>query len=133
MTRILVDTSAYSAFMRGHKRIKLALQEAEHVRLCPIVLGELRAGFRAGKQGRENEQTLAKFLSSTRVDILPIDQETAVAYAQIIAFLRGQGTPIPANDVWIAACAMQHGLTLLTTDTHYEKVPQVMVEVFSAD
>src|SRR5262245_27103676 len=108
MTRILVDTSAYSAFMRGHKRVKLALQEAEHIRVCPIVLGELRAGFRGGKQRSENEQTLAKFLSSTRVDVLPIDQETAFTYAEITTFLKGQGTPIPTNDIWIAACAMQH-------------------------
>lgn len=133
MTRVLLDTSAYSAFLRGHQRIKVALQEADQIWLCSIVLGELKAGFRRGKHRRQNETLLETFLCSSRVDVLSIDPETAERYAEIIAFLRNAGTPIPTNDIWIAACAMQHGLVVLTTDTHYQKVPQALVVLFEAE
>ncbi len=127
MSRVLLDTSAYSAFLRGNPEIKTALQEAEEISLTPVVLGELRAGFLQGAQRRKNEQQLRLFLSSPRVSLLPVDAETAERYAVIVDSLRKAGTPIPTNDIWIAASAMQHGLAILTTDAHYLKVPQVIV------
>ena len=127
MKALLLDSSAYSAFMRGDPDIKLALQQADEIYLSPIVLGELMSGFLRGKYRRKNEQELAAFLSSPRVRTLQIDEGTAERYAVILNSLWAAGTPIPTNDLWIAASAMQHGFHLLTTDTHYTKVPQILV------
>ena len=131
MSRLLLDTSAYSAFMRGHGEIKLALQEADEICLNVVVLGELLAGFMRGKRRRRNEGDLKTFLGSTRVRILDVNEETAERYAVILDSLWRAGTPIPTNDIWIAASAMQHGLHLLTTDAHYQNVTQVMVDFFA--
>jgi predicted nucleic acid-binding protein len=131
--RIIVDTSAYSAFMRGNDEVRVALQEAEEVFLNPVILGELRAGFMSGRHRRKNERELALFLGSPRVSVVPLDEETSQRYAVIVDALRKAGTPIPTNDIWIAASAMQHGLRVLTTDAHYEKVRQVIVERLSVD
>lgn len=128
MTRILLDTSAYSAFMGGHPEAKIALQQAEEIFLTPVVMGELLTGFRAGTHEHRNRRNLQQFLSSPRVDVLVIDGETAERFAIIFHTLRAAGTPIPINDVWIAASAMQYGLRILTADAHYRKVPQVIVE-----
>lgn len=130
--RVLVDTSAYAAFMRGHPGVKLGLQQAEEIYLTPIVLGELLAGFRRGRHRKKNERELGTFLGSPRVSAAPVDEETARRYAAIVDTLRTAGTPIPTNDLWIAATAMQHGLRILTTDSHYQRVPQVIVDYFEA-
>jgi predicted nucleic acid-binding protein len=129
--RIILDTSAYSAFMRGHEGLTRALQEVDEIALNPIILGELRAGFLLGRHRRKNEDELERFSASPRVRVIPMDEDTSVRYAVIVTALRGAGTPIPTNDVWIAATAMQHGLGVFTTDPHYEKVPQIIVERFS--
>ena len=130
MTAGLLDTSAYSAFLRGHEELKLALQRADRIVLTPIVLGELGAGFRAGARHKKNEAELRQFLSSPRVDVVTVDTETAERYAVILHALRQARTPIPTNDIWIAASAMQHGLRVLTTDVHYTRIPQIIVERF---
>ncbi len=129
--RTLLDTSAYSAFMRGHPDIQHALQEADEIALTPIVLGELRAGFRHGKRRQKNEAELRTLLASPRVRVVDVDVETADRYAAILNSLWHAGTPIPTNDIWIAASAMQHGLRILTTDPHFEKIPQVLVDCFT--
>jgi len=128
MTSLLLDTSGYSAFMRGHPEVVAALREADAVCLNPIVLGELLAGFIKGKRRKKNESELKTFLQSPRVKILDVDSETAERYAVILNSLWKAGTPIPTNDIWIAAAAMQHGLHLLTTDDHYQKVSQIIVD-----
>lgn len=127
MMRLLLDTSAYSAFMRGHPEIKYALQEADTIYVNPVVLGELRAGFLRGRQQRKNERILRQFLASPRVHRMTIDEETSERYAVIINALWNAGKPIPTNDLWIAANAMQHGVTILTTDGHFRHVVQVLV------
>ena len=132
MTRLLIDTSAYSAFMRGHPEVKLALQEADEICLNPVILGELIAGFMRGKRRRNNEGELKTFLTSARTTVLDVNEETADRYAVILNSLWKAGTPIPTNDIWIAASAMQHGLHLLTTDAHYQKVTQVIVDYFAS-
>jgi predicted nucleic acid-binding protein len=125
--RLLLDTSAYSWFMRGHQDINAVLQSADSIAVNPIVLGELQAGFQHGRHIERNKATLAEFLASPRVHIIPIDKETAERYAAILHSLRKLGTPIPTNDLWIAASAMQYGLTILTTDAHFNHVVQVLV------
>jgi len=130
--RVLLDTSAYSAFMRGHTQCKRAIQEADEIVLTPIALGELRAGFMKGKWKEKNNQELRTFLSSTRVNVVNLDESTSDRYAVILNSLWKTGTPIPTNDIWLAASAMQHGLRVLTTDIHYQKVDQVIVDYFEA-
>jgi tRNA(fMet)-specific endonuclease VapC len=132
MKRLLLDTSAYSALLRGHAGIKAWVQRAEEILLTPVVLGELHAGFRAGQQRRKNERELEQMLASPRVSVVAIDEETAEHYAAIVHSLRMAGTPIPTNDIWIAASAMQYGLTVVTTDHHFEKVPHVLSEIVQA-
>ncbi len=132
MSRVLLDTSAYSALFRNHQGVKLALQECGDIILSPVVLGEIRSGFLGGSRPQANELELAEFLSSDRVSVLPIDEETSQRYAVILHGLRQAGTPINSNDIWIAATAMQHGLTVLTTDKDFERVPQIMTMCFDS-
>lgn len=125
--RLLVDTSAYSAFLRKHPAIVDEIARADGLFVNPVVLGELLAGFRKGSRFERNVALLRRFLASPRVEWITIDDETAERYGIIHDTLRQRGTPIPANDLWIAASAMQHGLGLLTTDIHFARVPQVVV------
>ncbi len=124
----MLDTSAYAAFLKGNLEVKLSLQQAEEIVVNPVVLGELLAGFLAGKHERKNRTILQDFLSSTRVKVVEIDEETSERYAAIVNHLRIKGTPIPTNDLWIAATAMQHGLRVVTTDKHYLEVPHIITE-----
>jgi tRNA(fMet)-specific endonuclease VapC len=130
MSAILLDTSAYSAFMRGHPEVKTAVQRSEAIRLNPVVLGELLSGFRIGKKEKRNRKELEGFLASPRVSILEIDAETSERYASIRNALHRAGTPVPTNDIWIAASAMQYGLKVVTTDRHYLKILQILVACF---
>ena len=133
MTRILADTSAYSAFFRGHAGIKALFQKVDEIAVSPVVLGELRAGFLAGAHRRKNERELELFLKSARVSVTPVDEDTSACYAAIVHGLRVAGTPVPTNDIWIAASAMQHGLLVATTDRHFAKIPQILCEVLPAE
>jgi tRNA(fMet)-specific endonuclease VapC len=133
VSRILLDTSAYSRILRGDVRLARAMQEADEIAVNAIVLGELKAGFRKGRHRDRNEQELAEFLASPRARLLVLDEETADRYAVILDSMRSAGNPIPTNDVWIAASAMQHGFRILTTDQHFRKIPQVVVDSFGVD
>ena len=124
----MLDTSAYSAYLRGSEEVKQAIREADEIYLNPVVLGELYAGFAHGSREKKNRERLRDFLSSPRVQVAVIDEESAERYTAIIAYLWSKGTPIPTNDLWIAATAMQYGLKLITTDSHYRNVPQIIVE-----
>lgn len=129
MSRIFLDTSAYSAFRRGHQQIQHRIREASEILLNPVVLGELRVGFLKGTRLTENLAGLKQFLASPRVELVPVDEEAAERYALILDSLRRVGTPIPINDIWIAASAMQYGSVLLTTDPHFREVAQIVAEV----
>jgi len=115
--------------MLGHEGVLDLVQRAELIAISPIVLGEIVAGFRLGKRMRKNLELLDRFFASPRVVSLAVDDGTARRYADIVEHLRRAGTPIPSNDLWIAASAMQHGLILVSTDKHFEKVPQVAREL----
>lgn len=117
--------------MAGHPAVTRALQLADAIVLTPIVLGELRAGFLRGRSRKKNEEELRAFLASPRVDVVDLTEATAERYAAILDFLWKSGVPIPTNDIWIAASAMQHGLKVLTTDAHYTKVPHIVSECFN--
>ncbi|MCL4513710.1 MAG: type II toxin-antitoxin system VapC family toxin [Candidatus Eremiobacteraeota bacterium] len=129
MIRTLIDTSAYSSFMRGNPTFKQAVQKIDAIYFNPIVIGELLTGFLKGKRREENKKELDVFLSSPRVKILEINEETGEKYAVILNALWKAGTPVPTNDIWIAASAMQYGLRVLTSDMHYGKIPQITADI----
>ena len=129
MSRFLIDTSAYAAFLRGDSHAVNALREAEEIYLNPVVLGELLAGFLGGTRRDKNRSELARFLESPRVNLIDVDEETAERYAVIFTSLRAAGTPVPTNDLWIAASAMQFGLRVLTADEHFQRIPQIVTDM----
>ncbi|MBI4621579.1 MAG: type II toxin-antitoxin system VapC family toxin [Desulfobacterales bacterium] len=131
--KIILDTSAYSSYLTGNSEIKLSIQQADEIFLNPVILGELLAGFIMGKSQKKNRAILEEFLSSPRVKVVAIDEETSERYAVIVNHLRKEGTPIPTNDLWISASAMQHGLKVVTTDSHYLKVSQIITEYYQAE
>jgi predicted nucleic acid-binding protein len=133
LSQVLLDTSAYSAFKRGNPEVLALLQEADEIHVNAVVLGELGAGFRGGTRRRENEQELTAFLASPRVRLAPMGEETADRYASIHAYLKKAGTPIPTNDLWIAATAMEHGLRVITTDGDFDRVVQIAVTRVATD
>jgi tRNA(fMet)-specific endonuclease VapC len=120
--RVLLDTNAYVAFKGGDPDTVDALRLAEAIHLSSVVLGELLAGFAVGSREAQNRRELAAFLDSPRVDILPITTDTAAFYATVFALLRRKGRPVPTNDLWIAATALEHGLALVTHDAHFREI-----------
>lgn len=122
MKRILLDTNVYAAFKRGDDDAVELLRLADEIVLCPVVLGELLAGFAHSAREARNREELAAFLDSPRVTLVPLDDQTAEAYARIFTLLRRKGTPISTNDLWIAATALQHGLILVTRDAHFTAI-----------
>jgi tRNA(fMet)-specific endonuclease VapC len=123
--RLALDTNAYSAAARGDPKTVALMRAADRLILPFVVLAELRAGFAVGVKGRRNEAILARFLASSRVHAVFADEQTTHHYASIFAQLRGQGTPIPTNDIWIAALVVQHDAALLTSDMHFQNIPQI--------
>ncbi len=127
MKAILLDTNAVSALFKGNPHILDGLDEAEHVFISTIVLGELYAGFRSGDQFARNMEELKKLLACPTVNVLPVTSETADYYGRIYLALRKQGMPIPTNDLWIAAQALEQGAVLLTFDKHFAAIPGLRV------
>lgn len=130
MSRLSLDTSAYAAFKRGHRSVVGHLRRAEEILVPTIVLGELLGGFAAGSRSERNRDELRLFLASPRVRLVPIGEATAERYALIYASLRSRGQPIPTNDLWIAASAMEHGTELVTMDGDFAHVEQILVTLY---
>ena len=120
--KILPDTSAYVGFKVGVNEVVEIVTAAERILFSPVVLGELMFGFRNGARFAENMVELEKLLQHDAVELLQIGKTTADRYSRIAAYLRQQGTPIPTNDIWIAAQTMECGAELITSDRHFEKV-----------
>jgi tRNA(fMet)-specific endonuclease VapC len=104
------------------------LRRAETVGVPAVVLGELYSGFRAGDRCGENMAQLAQFLSKPSIRIWNVTEETALRYAEVDVYLRKKGRPIPRNDVWIAAVALEHGLQVLTLDGHFREIPLLLIQ-----
>jgi predicted nucleic acid-binding protein len=119
---ILIDTNAYSAFMLGDAAVVEVVAHAERICLSSIVLGELLGGFAAGTREAKNRGELARFLDSPRVEVVPVTARTADSYALVYSGLRRKGRPIPTNDLWIAASALEHGAALLSRDAHFGQI-----------
>ena len=131
MSRICLDTSAYSQFRRGHRPVVDRIDSAREVFIPAIVLGELRAGFRLGKLSTGNEGQLQSFLGHPVVSVVEVDDETASHYADLWVDLRRARTPVPTNDVWVAAAALRCGSMVLTYDDHFQKMSRVGCSVLS--
>lgn len=123
--RLALDTNRYVDFCRGDLEVVVRVQEAERIYLPFVTLAELRAGFLCGTKTRQNEQILTRFLNSPRVRVLFPDEQTSHHYARIFQQLREQATPIPTNDIWIAALVLQHDLPLFARDHHFDHIPQL--------
>jgi tRNA(fMet)-specific endonuclease VapC len=123
--KLAIDTNAYRLIMDGDAAAVGHARTAERLLMPAPVLAELRFGFLNGTRGRANEATLVRFLDRPRVEVLPCDDETAVRYAELKLQLKKQGTPIPINDVWIAALVLQHHATLFTRDSDFDRIPQL--------
>jgi len=124
--KVALDTNSYVAYFRNDDKVLQLIRRADQIFLPFAVLGELRAGFLGGRQSEQNERHLAEFLNSSRVRPLFADEQTTHHYARLHLQLRKQGTPIPANDMWIAALAVQHDLMLCTRDRHFDHLPQLL-------
>lgn len=122
MKRLLIDTNIYSLAFRGDQAVAEILQKAEVISLSTISIGELLSGFKGGGREEKNREELNMFLDSPRVELYPVDEDTAEYYAEILNNLKESGQPIPTNDIWIAACAFQHGLKLFSADVHFKAV-----------
>ncbi len=125
--RILIDTNRYRDFCEGESGAVEAIQKAQDIYLPFVVLAELRSGFAVGTRGAENEKILTKFVNKPRVKLLFPDEDTTRHYANLYRQLRVQGTPIPTNDLWIGALAVQHDLFLFSRDGHFGHLPQIPV------
>ena len=120
--RVLIDTNIYIEFLRGDENINNILSSADFIAFSVISIGEILAGFKIWSDEKKYLNELDEFLYSPRLIIYDIDSETSEFYAKIYNELRVAGNPIPANDMWIAALALQHGIKLLTNDRHFTKV-----------
>ncbi len=125
MSRFCIDTSAYSQFKRGVQEVADLLDAASYVAVPSIVIGELWIGFLGGARVRENELELSQFLEHRVVEEVPVDRDVARIYAEIVRALKMKGTPLPTNDIWIAAAAVRVGATVLTFDDHFRAIERV--------
>lgn len=125
--RLMIDTNRYSDADRGDAAVISRFERASELWVPLVVLGELRAGFAIGNRREENERNLAVFLTQPNVSVTSPDEETATYYAQIKKRLHQRGRPIPTNDVWIAAQALQHNVVLDTRDSDFDHIEGLRV------
>ena len=117
---MILDTNGLSALAEGEPALESVLRKAAQVALPVIVLGEYRYGIAHSRYRKHYEQWLSQFLSTFR--ILDVDERTSVFYSRVRSELKKAGTPIPSNDVWIAALCRQHSLPLVSRDRHFDFV-----------
>ncbi len=110
---------------------ELGLTLEQTVDISVVVLGELRAGFMQSSRQPQNESELRAFLSSSAVIVHDIDENAASLFAELITELRCAGTPIPVNDIWIAAIALREGATVVTYDSHFAKIRRAAMRILS--
>lgn len=126
MRRILIDTSIYVSFKRNDTEVLEAFKNSDLIGIDVCVLAELYCGFRLGNRIKQNYRELESFLNTDRVFVYHHDLETAEIYSRIYQKLKKKAKPVPTNDLWIAAVAMQHGLALFTKDQHFIHIDGLM-------
>jgi len=127
MKRILLDTNVYRRLYDADSDLIEKIEKSQKIFMSPIVLGELFSGFRKGNREQQNMRWLEKFCGSNSIEVIEIGEETAKHYALIKEGLEKKGKPIPTNDIWIAAQAMENGAVLVTNDGHFEEVAGLRV------
>ncbi|MBM3701245.1 MAG: type II toxin-antitoxin system VapC family toxin [Actinobacteria bacterium] len=121
--RLMIDTNIYIEYLRGNEQVKDILDFADIVAFGVISVGEIFTGFYLSENEKKYFSEIEEFFNSSRLLIYDVDSETAEFYAKIVSELKSSCSPIPTNDIWIAALALQHGIKLLTMDNHFKKVP----------
>jgi predicted nucleic acid-binding protein len=130
---ILLDTNAYTAFKRNVFDAVEIIRYAPLIAFNSVILGELLGGFSVGSKESINRSELNQFLGIEKVNCLAIDSDTAEYYAMVYQCLRKKGSPIPTNDMWIAATALQYNLALFSYDRHFQAVDGLCVGSILAD
>ena len=128
--RISIDTNAYTAFCRGEAKAIEYMEAAEELLVPAIVIGELISGFVQGSKQQKNMELLDTFLAKPGVVLHSISQREAHRFGLLVKALRQAGTPIPSNDIWIAATALCADAALLSRDNHFQHVPGLLVIPF---
>ena len=126
--RVALDTNRLTDLLRGDSALADLLSYCEEVWVPLIVVGEMKAGFLGGTEAMKNEVLFRALLAKPTVEILLPGRETAEQYARVFVQLRRQGKPIPDNDLWIAAMALEHDLDLITRDVHFKSIPQLRIQ-----
>jgi tRNA(fMet)-specific endonuclease VapC len=122
MKSILLDTNALTALFQGDVDVLDTVAKTDCVYASAIVIGELEVGFRGGSRYADNLKVLERFLAKPSVEILPIGRETGECFGRVKQALKAKGTPIPINDIWLAAQCMETGAVLVTYDGHFDVV-----------
>jgi tRNA(fMet)-specific endonuclease VapC len=123
--KLALDTNRYVDLCKGLEPTVDLAATAEVVFLPFVVVAELRAGFALGRRGAENERVLRRFLQKDGVHLLLASEQTTFHYASVFRHLRERGTPVPANDMWIAALVLEHNLVLHARDAHFDRLAQL--------
>jgi len=124
--RVALDTNRLTDLFQGDAALAGQLGTCEEVWIPLVVLAEIKAGFYGGNQQGRNEILLKELFAKTTVGLLLPSRETAEHYAHLFVQLKRAGTPVPDNDLWIAALALEHDLLLITRDRHFERIPQLL-------
>ena len=127
MKKVILDTNAYTALMKGDETVLNSLGEADEVLLSIFVIGELYFGFTNGSKEKKNREVLNNFLKKPTVKILHTTMETAEIFGRLKTGLKERGTPVPINDVWIASHSIETGSFLLTFDSHFKVIPGILL------
>ncbi len=122
MRSVLLDTNAFTALFRGDDDVWKAISTADNVFASVVAIGELESGFRGGSRYAENLEILERFLSKPTVETLAVTRETSECFGRIKNTLRKKGTPIPINDIWLAAQCVENGAVLVTYDRHFSAI-----------
>ena len=125
MRRVMLDTNAYAALLSGDNSVRETLASASEILVPVFVVGELEAGFRGGTRYAENLSSFQRFLMKSGVRMVLCGHETARIYGEVKDSLKRAGSPVPTNDIWIAASAIEHAAILVTYDRHFASIRQV--------
>jgi tRNA(fMet)-specific endonuclease VapC len=120
---LILDTNALSAFVDGEPAVGEILRRQQRAALPAIVLGEFRYGIAGSRHRKIYEAWLENSLAG--FELLAVTERTTIPYATLRGTLRRLGRPIPANDAWIAALAIEHGLPILSRDEHFDALPEL--------
>ncbi len=127
MSTVLLDTNGYTSYLSGDHSVLDVLAGADIIYLSIFVLAELYTGFKGGNREKENLSILRRFLDKPGVSVVNASRETADFFALIKTSLKKAGTPIPINDVWIGAHALETGSMIITYDRHFRLVPGLRI------